>query len=1107
MAIGDQVIRQTHAFPGTLNPLTLAVPDGDAISEWAAWFSPAAGAIVGFEWTFLGGEKATVGKTDPAQGLTRTAGTFAGNGRLCTLLVRTTENGVFQLQVQAETGQNQIATVIIGASPADLNLPSDGGVTHVAHIPITSGAQVDQQSFSDIRSLIYTVGPKGTITSCDISYVALGAIAMDTTRRWIPKTAMTTPPARITVEGLDPDSCLEYADQDVHRIEQDGTSLTVVDLDGTRTAYDFGGRLLADLHQGLPNLYIKRDDPRQFAVTWNDAIEWHQAATAGDAASGVGGVFVGTLVPRNPYPSAAGDSSGFDATFEISVRDNFDLFHLQGLNLLQLNPLKLLAGSAAAVAAAGAGPGGMSGALPGTVSPGAGGGGRIFRRPPSNSKEYHNDPWGGSTPVPNGVYRLGGTSSNQTGTTVECGSESDFQQSLAIGVKVEASLLGLIGTSNSGEFRRSVEQTFSAHCSTTLTTGSLWDHDYVIDWSTVQFDEDENGFLDSLLRLAQHEADGDATAGHYDEFVGTYGTHYAYAIRFGAKYYYIRRYTSEEWSDKTSQGWSFDHEAHASLEGIFSAGVDVKVDTDEASGSSHEQSTETFDFITVGGEPSKDGLTLGNKGVPILMDLRPIIDLLNPVLFTGAASPARMAAFTPDVLDLVFGKVKGGIADAAARQQATGTPFSTADARPTVLEVGMQSLALDEAFNDTSQSPDYERLTLSLSAPAGLRLLGVDPQTPPSDTLRILYRGGNLPSSISDPSWIRRYLLQPGIRRDCVFTYAATSDNGLSVHGTLPLAGMKNVPARTSAVLSQLYATALFETRYLGAAPAFTSFEMRVEGALISSPMTIGPDGDLFLLKTHATDTGTVEIHGYTAASNWTDCFVARGTEIPLTEVEGVNFSNRYSFAVLRSADGLHAHFFRKAPNGDVTMRRTGALPGNTPIVPFEWKSDVLVGCPGLSPRAAATITPDGDAIYVVDPQCNLVSVFVGPRRDDLAGPNWGDYETGLFADIALPTTATILAVGLYRSPWSSDGWQWDVAVAFRDGDSQRFRVLAATSDRNRGGGCYTKPSVDIPLVVGDEETAFAVQTTSDQTLGGLFIITLSPRGMLQVQPWAPMNS
>ena len=1106
MAIGDHVIRQTQAFPGTLNPLTLAVPEGDAISEWAAWFSPAAGAIVGFEWTFLSGEKATVGKTDAAQGLTRTAGTFASNGRLSALLVRTTENGVFQLQLQAETGPNQIATVIIGASPADLHLPAEGGVTHVAHIPTTSGAQVDQQSFSDIRSVIYTIGSKGTITSCDISYVGLGAIPVDTSRRWIPKTAMTTPPARITVEGFDPDACLEYANQDVHRIEQDDTSLTVVDLDGTRTVYDFGGRLLADPHQGLPNLYTKRDDSRQFAVAWNDAIELHQAATAGDAASGSAVVFMGTLVPRNPYQLASGDSSGFDATFEISVRDNFDLFHLQGFNLLQLNPLKLLEGSAAAVAAAGAGPGGLSGALPGSVSPGAGGGGRIFRRPPSDSKEYHNDPWGGSTPVPNGVYRLGGTSSNQAGTTVECGSESDFQQSLAVGVKVEASLLGLIGTSNSGEFRKSVEQTFSAHCSATLTTGSLWDHDYAIDWSQVQFDEDENGFLDSLLRLAQHEADGDATAGNYDEFVGTYGTHYAYAIRFGAKYYYIRRYTSQEWSDKTSQGLSFDHEAHASLEGIFSAGVDVKVDTNEASGSSHEQSTEAWQFITVGGEPSKDGLTLGNKGVPILMDLRPITDLLNPVLFTGAASPKMMASLTPDVLDLVFGKVKGGIADAAARQHATASPFSTTDARPTVLEVGIQSLVLDGPFNDTSQSPDYEYLTLSLSAPAGVQLLGVDPQAPLSDTLRSFYRGANLPSSISDPSLIRRYLVQPGIRRDCVFTYSATSNNGLSVHGTLPLAGMKSVPTATSAPLSQLYATAIFEARYLGAAPAFQSFATPFEAALISSPMTIGPDGDLFVLKTHATGTDRVEIHGCSAASNWSDHFVARGTEIPLTEVAGTNFSSLYSVAVLRSPEGPRAHFFRKAPNGDVTMRRTAALPGNTLIVPFEPNSDVLVGCPGLSPRAAATVTPDGDAIYVVDPQYNRVSVFVGPNRDDVGGPNWGDYESGIFTDIALPTTATILAVGLYRSPWTSNGWQWDVAVAYRDGDGQRFRVLAATADVNRSGGCYTKYSVDIPLVVGDQETAFAVQTTMDQTLGGLFVITLSPARMLQVQPWAPTN-
>ncbi|MEL7188727.1 MAG: MAC/perforin domain-containing protein [Pseudomonadota bacterium] len=121
--------------------------------------------------------------------------------------------------------------------------------------------------------------------------------------------------------------------------------------------------------------------------------------------------------------------------------------------------------------------------------------------------------------------------------------------------------------------------------------------------------------------------------GRYDDLIDKFGTHYPYAVTYGSQ---ARFWTS--FDQKTIRQWQSKSEninanAGGSLLG-FSIGTSASSFVEESRDSSRMSETAQADFEAVGGTGSFDqgGFGTGTP-VPILTDLRPITDLLNPLYF------------------------------------------------------------------------------------------------------------------------------------------------------------------------------------------------------------------------------------------------------------------------------------------------------------------------------------------------------------------------------------------------------------------------------------------------------------------------------------------
>ena len=122
--------------------------------------------------------------------------------------------------------------------------------------------------------------------------------------------------------------------------------------------------------------------------------------------------------------------------------------------------------------------------------------------------------------------------------------------------------------------------------------------------------------------------------GNYTDLIKRFGTHYAYAVTYGASAKMWRDISSEAYSTSltNSRGNRIEGEARllGSSIGAFKEGV-----SSEMSGTSGEVGNEGGRFIAVGGNGSWDsgGYSRGDRFAPILLDLRPLDELLNPINF------------------------------------------------------------------------------------------------------------------------------------------------------------------------------------------------------------------------------------------------------------------------------------------------------------------------------------------------------------------------------------------------------------------------------------------------------------------------------------------
>ena len=122
--------------------------------------------------------------------------------------------------------------------------------------------------------------------------------------------------------------------------------------------------------------------------------------------------------------------------------------------------------------------------------------------------------------------------------------------------------------------------------------------------------------------------------GNYNDLIREFGTHYPYAVTYGASAKMTQDITEESFSSQLTESEGSHVEAELAIHGSLLGGF-AGVTNEDLRGSSGRVGTEDGRFIAVGGNGSWDssGFARGERLAPILLDLRPLDELLNPINF------------------------------------------------------------------------------------------------------------------------------------------------------------------------------------------------------------------------------------------------------------------------------------------------------------------------------------------------------------------------------------------------------------------------------------------------------------------------------------------
>lgn len=138
-------------------------------------------------------------------------------------------------------------------------------------------------------------------------------------------------------------------------------------------------------------------------------------------------------------------------------------------------------------------------------------------------------------------------------------------------------------------------------------------------------------FIDAVCRLKS-----DGSPGEYQRFIRTFGTHYPYAVTYGATAKTTWALSEQEYMHEQSRKASFSQEAGIDA---FGANGEIKMSATRSGsrGESAKQGKENATFIAVGGNGAwnESNYSAGDNPYPILLDLRPLHQLINPVTFPG----------------------------------------------------------------------------------------------------------------------------------------------------------------------------------------------------------------------------------------------------------------------------------------------------------------------------------------------------------------------------------------------------------------------------------------------------------------------------------------
>ncbi len=145
----------------------------------------------------------------------------------------------------------------------------------------------------------------------------------------------------------------------------------------------------------------------------------------------------------------------------------------------------------------------------------------------------------------------------------------------------------------------------------------------VVDHPFVTLSDD---FLDAIEDARRY--------GDYESIIDKFGTHYPYAVTYGANAKMTSKVTDEEYESAVSKAEGNELDAQNT---IMESGINSYMTSNSQSmqGNKGNMGNENSTFVAVGGSGSWDqsGYSSGETPYPIMLDLRPIDELLNPINF------------------------------------------------------------------------------------------------------------------------------------------------------------------------------------------------------------------------------------------------------------------------------------------------------------------------------------------------------------------------------------------------------------------------------------------------------------------------------------------
>lgn len=141
----------------------------------------------------------------------------------------------------------------------------------------------------------------------------------------------------------------------------------------------------------------------------------------------------------------------------------------------------------------------------------------------------------------------------------------------------------------------------------------------------------------SGLSMAFIEAVEEARRNHrYQALIDRFGTHYPYAVTYGASARMTMDLDETSYANRMRESESFSANAGLTIYGVGGE-VNMSEQSGRSEGRSGRMANEKVTFVAVGGNGAwnHNGYTAGEDHYPILLDLRPISELLNPIYFPG----------------------------------------------------------------------------------------------------------------------------------------------------------------------------------------------------------------------------------------------------------------------------------------------------------------------------------------------------------------------------------------------------------------------------------------------------------------------------------------